>query len=173
MSLVSGETLVYIGLGSNLGEPRSNLLHGLEAMAALPGFSPGAVSSPYVTAPVGPQDQPPFVNAVVSGSWQGPAGELLRGLLGIEDKMGRKRERHWGPRVLDLDLLLFGREIVEEEGLTVPHPQMANRAFVLVPLMELAPELELPVWRETPGRLLQLLPAQERAAQSVEKTTWA
>lgn len=169
---MSGAVEVYIGLGSNLGRPRRELLAALEALARLPGYTPGGVSSPYLTAPVGPQDQPPFVNAVARGMFEGEATELLGALLEVERQRGRVRDRRWGPRILDLDLLLFGDQVIDLPQLKVPHPEMFHRAFVLVPLMELAPELVLPVWKRTAARLYLEMDPAEKAAQRVEKTTW-
>jgi len=164
---------VFIGLGANLGDAKANLLFGRDRLARLPGYQPLALSSPYVTAPVGPQDQPPFWNAVARGIFEGTARDLLRGLLAIEKDCGRVRERRWGPRTLDLDLLLYGRHSIDEPDLQVPHPRLHQRAFVLVPLAELAPELILPGWERTPGQLLAALDPAERARQKVEKTSWA
>lgn len=135
----------------------------------LPGYRPDGVSSFYQTAPVGPQDQPPFVNAVSRGIFSGPATDLLRGLFAIEAALGRVRGRRWGPRVLDLDLLLFGRQRLDLPDLQVPHPEMHRRAFVLVPLAEMAPELIVPVWGRTAAELLEAMPAAERRAQRVER----
>ncbi len=163
---------VFIGLGSNLGDAKAHLRAGLEGLAGLEGYEPLAVSSLYLTAPVGPQDQPPFCNAVARGRFRGSARELLGHLLAIEQTRGRRRELHWGPRTLDLDLLLFGREIIQEPDLVVPHPEMHRRAFVLVPLMELAPELKLPRWQKTAAELYQALTPRERAEQAIEPTPW-
>jgi 2-amino-4-hydroxy-6-hydroxymethyldihydropteridine diphosphokinase len=134
----------YVGLGSNLGDREQNLL------AALARFDAEGWlvrrSSFRETDPVGVTDQPRFVNAVAElRTGLGPR-ELLDRLLGIERELGRERarERRWGPRIIDLDLLLFGDEVIEEPGLTVPHPRLAGRRFVLEPLVELAPDLELP-----------------------------
>ena len=165
---------VFIGLGSNLGRPRDNLLYGLRGLENLERYEPLGVSSPYLTAPVGPQDQPPFWNAVARGRWQGRAGELLADLQAIERACGRRREeeRRWGPRVLDLDLLVFGPRLIRRPELVVPHPRLAQRAFVLVPLMELAPELVIPGLEATPAQLYRALPPRERAAQGVEQMSW-
>ena len=171
--IVSPGQETYIGLGSNLGDSLSNLAAGLAGMAKIPGYTQVSVSSPYRTSPVGPQDQPFFVNAVARGIYQGQASELLSGLLAVEKNCGRMRDRRWGPRVLDLDLLVFGRDVIETQGLTVPHPQMHLRAFVLVPLMELAPDLVLPRWGKTAVRLFEEMDPKEREAQKMEKLSWA
>lgn len=163
---------VFIGLGANLGDAKANLLFGLEGLGRLEGYQPLAVSSPYLTAPVGPVDQPPFWNAVARGRWQGGAQELLAGLMAIEKACGRQRFQRWGPRTLDLDLLLFGREIISLPELTVPHPAMHRRVFVLAPLMELAPELALPGADATPAELLARLSEDERRAQAARRGEW-
>lgn len=167
-----GPVEVYVGLGSNLGDPREHLRAGLEGMARLEGFEPLAYSSPYATAPVGPVEQAPFINAVAHGRFEGDALELLDGLLAVEKIRGRTREVHWGPRTLDLDLLLFGREVIDLPRLKIPHPEMASRAFVLVPLMELAPDLVLPVWNKTAFGLFDLLSPEEKRSQKIERISW-
>lgn len=168
----SGWVEVFIGLGSNLGDAEANLLAGLEGLAALEAYQPVAVSSLYKTAPVGPVEQPPFFNAVARGRFRGDARELLRALLKIEASRGRERLEHWGPRTLDMDLLLFGEEIINQPDLQVPHPEMWRRAFVLVPLMELAPDLRLPRWGKTAAQLHEAMAPAERREQTVLKETW-
>ena len=163
---------VYIGLGSNLGDPRANLRAGLRGLGGLAGYEPLGLSSPYVTAPVGPVEQPPFWNAVARGRWRAGALDLLAGLLALEAAQGRVRKERWGPRTLDLDLLLFGDEVIDLPQLQTPHPRMRGRAFVLVPLAELAPELVLPRWGKTAAGLLAALPGAERRSQKVEKAAW-
>jgi 2-amino-4-hydroxy-6-hydroxymethyldihydropteridine diphosphokinase len=135
--------LAYIGLGTNLGERELNLRRALERLEEL-----GSVraSSFRETEPVGVTDQPKFLNAAAELATDLPARELLERLLGIERELGRDRatERRWGPRVVDLDILLFGEEAIDEPGLTVPHPRLADRRFVLEPLCELNEDLTLP-----------------------------
>jgi 2-amino-4-hydroxy-6-hydroxymethyldihydropteridine diphosphokinase len=136
-------TIAYIGLGSNLGDREENLRHALERLSEL-----GQVrsSSFRETDPVGITDQPKFLNTAAELSTDLPARDLLKALLAIERDLGRdrSREERWGPRTLDLDLLLYGDEVIDEPGLTVPHPRLAERLFVLEPLHELAPGLLLP-----------------------------
>jgi 2-amino-4-hydroxy-6-hydroxymethyldihydropteridine diphosphokinase len=167
------EVEVYISLGSNLGQPMQNLRAGLEGIKKLEGYRHLGQSSCYLTAPVGRVDQPAFVNAVVRGMYNGQALALLAGLLRVEAAQGRKRLERWGPRTLDLDLLLFGGQILELPGLKVPHPEMCRRAFVLVPLQELSPHLVLPLWDQTAGQLLARLTPAQRDQQKVEKVPWA
>lgn len=164
---------VFIGLGSNLGRAKENLLAGLEGMKKIPGYRHLALSGCYLTAPVGPQDQPAFFNAVARGIYEGNAPDLLAALLAIEANLGRQRNQRWGPRTLDLDILIFGKAVMDQANLTVPHPEMHRRVFVLTPLAELAPDLVLPRWNMTAGQLLELLSPRELEAQKIEKAAWA
>lgn len=137
-------TDAFIGLGSNLAEPSVQLAQAVIRLAALPQTELVAQSPFYRSRPVGPQDQPDFVNGAV---WLRTALSplpLLDQLQAIEQAHGRERRQHWGPRTLDLDLLLFGRQAIAETRLTVPHPQLPNRDFVLQPLLDLDPALTLP-----------------------------
>jgi 2-amino-4-hydroxy-6-hydroxymethyldihydropteridine diphosphokinase len=135
--------LAYIGLGTNLGDRELNLRRALERLEEL---GPVRASSFRETDPVGVTDQPKFLNAAAELVTELPPAELLERLLEIERELGRDRasERRWGPRVIDLDLLLFGEETIKEPGLTVPHPRLADRRFVLEPLCELNEDLTLP-----------------------------
>ncbi|MEI7968664.1 MAG: 2-amino-4-hydroxy-6-hydroxymethyldihydropteridine diphosphokinase [Betaproteobacteria bacterium] len=133
----------YVGLGSNLAGPVRQLQDAIRALADLPDTRLIAVSGFYRTAPVGYLDQPDFVNAVASLDTSLSARNLLDELLVIERRHGRVRTRLNGPRTLDLDLLLFGDVSLDEAGLTLPHPRMHERAFVLVPLAEIASDLVL------------------------------
>jgi 2-amino-4-hydroxy-6-hydroxymethyldihydropteridine diphosphokinase len=136
-------TRVFVGLGSNLGDRELNLRRALERLTEL---GPVRASSFRETDPVGFTDQPKFLNAAAELATDLPPRELLERLLAIERGLGRDRatERRWGPRVIDLDLLLFGEEAIDEPGLTVPHPRLADRRFVLEPLCELNEDLTLP-----------------------------
>lgn len=130
----------FVGLGSNLGDRHSNLRAAVESLRVTGGVQVTATSSVYETDPVGPP-QPDFLNAVVEIETSLAARQLLGVLKDIEGQIGRTPAERWGPREIDLDLLLYGDEVIEEEGLRVPHPEMYARAFVLVPLAELHPEL--------------------------------
>ena len=133
-------TEIFVALGSNLGDRLANLGQALELLAREPGFVLRRCSDAYETEPVGPP-QPKFLNAVAQlGSLLSPR-ETLKRLLAIEERMGRVRREKNGPREIDLDLLLFGDRRIDEPGLQVPHPRMHDRAFVLVPLAEIAPRL--------------------------------
>jgi 2-amino-4-hydroxy-6-hydroxymethyldihydropteridine diphosphokinase len=138
-------TTAYIGLGANLGEREAAIRRALELLTA-PGTSVVAVSSLRETAPVGYEDQPTFLNGVAIVETTAPPRELLNRLLAIERKLGRDRSsaERWGPRPIDLDLLLYGRRAVDEPGLRVPHPRLHERRFVLEPLVELDPRLVVP-----------------------------
>ncbi|MFO7786224.1 MAG: 2-amino-4-hydroxy-6-hydroxymethyldihydropteridine diphosphokinase [Halospina sp.] len=135
---------VWIGLGSNLETPLQQLHLALEALHQLPGTTPADASPIYRSSPVGPSDQPDFLNMAARLDTDLDATTLLQQLLRIEDAQGRVRTRAWGPRVLDLDLLLYGRETIAQPELTVPHPEIPSRDFVLRPLLDLDPDLSLP-----------------------------
>ena len=137
-------TVAYVGLGANLGAREEALRRALELLAEADGVSVLAVSQLRETEPVGVVDQPPFLNGAVALETTRSARELLDLLLAIEASLGRIREERWGPRTIDLDLLVYGDEVVEEPGLRVPHPHLDERRFALEPLAELAPELEVP-----------------------------
>jgi 2-amino-4-hydroxy-6-hydroxymethyldihydropteridine diphosphokinase len=135
----------YIGLGSNLAEPTHRIRKGVVALAQLPQTQVLVCSSLYRSAPVGVTAQPDFINAVCTIETRLPALELMRRLLEIESRHGRVRgAEKGGPRTLDLDLLLYGSEAVATTELTLPHPRMHERAFVLAPLAEIAPGLDIP-----------------------------
>lgn len=135
----------YIGLGSNLAAPVEQVERALLALAALEGCTVTARSGLYRNPPMGPQEQPEFINAVARLETQLSAPELLRVLKETEAALGRRESTvRWGPRIIDLDLLLYGEESITTAELTVPHPGIAARAFVLVPLHEIAPALTIP-----------------------------
>ncbi|MGA8118827.1 2-amino-4-hydroxy-6-hydroxymethyldihydropteridine diphosphokinase [Rouxiella badensis] len=136
---------VYIALGSNLAQPVDQVNCALEALAHIPRTHLVQASSFYRSKPLGPQDQPDYLNAVVALDTQLPAHQLLDYTQAIEQNQGRVRKaERWGPRTLDLDMLLYGNEIYATERLTVPHYDMKNREFMLYPLAEIAPELLFP-----------------------------
>lgn len=135
---------VYIGIGSNLGDPIAQVKLAVKALEQLNGISLVSCSSLYASPPMGPQDQPDYINAVAELTTTLPAHDLLDLLQAVEQQQGRIRNRHWGERTLDLDVLLYGDEVIADKRLTVPHPGIALRAFVLYPLAEIAPDLEIP-----------------------------
>ncbi|MFZ7316882.1 2-amino-4-hydroxy-6-hydroxymethyldihydropteridine diphosphokinase [Avibacterium avium] len=135
---------VYIALGSNLATPVQQLENALQALQQLPHSQLVAVSHFYQSKPLGPQDQPDYVNTVACLTTALAPLDLLDQLQRIEQEQGRVRLRRWGERTLDLDILLYGDEIIQSERLTVPHYDMQHREFVIVPLYEIAPNLTLP-----------------------------
>lgn len=134
----------YAAIGSNLNDPRRRVEEAFERLTMLPATRLELRSRLYETRPVGPQDQPYFVNAAAGLLTQLTARPLLEGLLEIEAAMGRTRQERWGPRVIDLDLIFLWGETVDEPGLTVPHPGVSTRNFVLYPLADIAPTLAIP-----------------------------
>ena len=130
--------IAFIGVGSNMGDPAERCREAVERLSTRPGIRLLGRSSFYRTEPVGPQDQPWFINAVAEVRTALSPRQLFAALKEIEREMGRKQEKKWGPRLIDLDLLLYGQEVVREEGLAVPHPELHRRRFVLEPLCELA-----------------------------------
>jgi 2-amino-4-hydroxy-6-hydroxymethyldihydropteridine diphosphokinase len=136
----------FVGIGSNLGEPERKIAAALEQLAAEDGIDLVAVSTLRETEPVGYLDQPNFLNGAARIETELPPRELMERLLAIESRLGRLRGEgpRFGPRTIDLDLLLYGGETIDEPGLTVPHPRLAERRFALEPLAELAPGLEIP-----------------------------
>jgi len=152
------DTLVYIGLGANLAQPVQQLEQAVAALQNIKDTKLVKVSSFYGSKPMGPQDQPDYVNAVAALHTRLAAEDLLTELQKIELEQGRQRkDERWGPRTLDLDILLFGHEIIQTERLTVPHYGMKQREFVLYPLTELNSDLVLPDGSEL-SELLKMVP---------------
>ena len=137
-------TRCYIGLGSNLADPAEKLRSALDAIKLIPDTRLVGSSPFYTSAPVGPGEQPDYVNAVAELETSLPAESLLDALQAIENEHGRERKVRWGARTLDLDILLFGDTVTSTDRLSVPHPRIPERNFVLVPLADLAPELIMP-----------------------------
>ena len=136
----------YVGLGANIGPRETTLLRAVDLIAAVPGVEVLELSSFRETEPVGVTDQPEFLNGALAVETSLSPSALLDALLDVERELGRVRREgeRWGPRTIDLDLLLYGDEAVDEPGLTVPHPRLHERRFALEPLAELEPELEIP-----------------------------
>jgi 2-amino-4-hydroxy-6-hydroxymethyldihydropteridine diphosphokinase len=136
----------YVGIGSNLGNPRKTIAAALDLLRAEPGIEVVAVSTLRETDPIGYEDQPRFLNGAAALETELPPRKLLERLLAIERQLGRIRRDtpRYGPRTIDLDLLLYGQETLDEPGLTVPHPRLHERRFALEPLVELDPALEIP-----------------------------
>ena len=148
----------FVGIGSNLGEPEGQIAAALDQLAAEDGIELVAVSTLRETEPVGYVDQPNFLNGAARIETELSARELLERLLAIESRLGRVRGEgpRFGPRMIDLDLLVYGDERIDEPGLTVPHPRLAERRFALEPLAELAPALEIPGHGPVQGVLAEL-----------------
>jgi 2-amino-4-hydroxy-6-hydroxymethyldihydropteridine diphosphokinase len=136
--------IAFLGLGSNLGDRESNIRSALEALEKRGSARVVKVSAFRETAPVGYVDQPDFLNAVAKVETDLCPEDLLRAVLDVEQELGRVRTIRWGPRVIDIDILLYDELSVSIAGLTIPHPEMMRRAFVLEPLAEIEPELVLP-----------------------------
>ena len=137
-------TTAFVGIGSNLGDRESHLSRAVELLSTADNIEVSAVSQIRETEPVGPVEQGPFLNAAVRVETELAPRELLDLLLEIEERMGRVRRERFGPRTIDLDLLLYGDEVVDEPGLTVPHPRLTERRFALEPLSDLDPGLTIP-----------------------------
>lgn len=136
-------TQAWLALGGNLGDPAAAMAAALRALDASEGVSVAAVSSLYRTPPWGVTDQPDFLNAVAALDTVLSARALLDLCLSTERALKRVRVERWGPRAIDIDILMFGNAVIDEPGLQVPHPRMATRAFVIVPLAEIAPEKDV------------------------------
>jgi len=134
----------YVAIGSNLKDPQERVLEAFERLGRLPSTRLILRSRLYVSRPMGPQDQPDFVNAAAGLLTRQPARELLGLLLGIEQTMGRDRKERWGPRIIDLDLVWMPGELIDEPNFTLPHPGVSSRNFVLYPLADIAPALAIP-----------------------------
>ena len=138
-------TIAYIGLGSNLSNPAHQIQLAVDGLRKVPKTEILKLSSLYCSKPMGPQDQPDYMNAVAALDTSLSPIELLDGLQVIENLAGRvRKDDRWGARILDLDILLYGNKTIESERLTVPHYGMKEREFVLIPLHEIAPQLTLP-----------------------------
>lgn len=156
-------TITYIGLGSNMGDKKANCR---KAIGLLGGAGRVLrVSSFYCTEPVGYAEQETFINAVAELETELSPETLLAECHTIEDELGRSRDIRWGPRTIDLDILLYGDQVVSNPDLKVPHPLMASRRFVLVPLCELAPDAKHPFFRKTVKHLLHELRDDHRVAK--------
>jgi 2-amino-4-hydroxy-6-hydroxymethyldihydropteridine diphosphokinase len=154
---------VLVALGANLGDPRLQLRKAVHELAC--SIAVDAVSSLYLTSPVGLADQPDFLNLVLRGSCMLPAGELMRRAREIEKRSGRVASVRDGPRTLDIDLLAYGQQRIDVPGLTVPHPRMHLRRFVLEPLVEVAPDWVHPGLRLTAAEMLNGLSSCERVVR--------
>ncbi|UCF79837.1 MAG: 2-amino-4-hydroxy-6-hydroxymethyldihydropteridine diphosphokinase [Candidatus Eiseniibacteriota bacterium] len=148
---------MFLGIGSNLGERERNIRRAVDEIASLPFTKLITVSSLYDSEPVGDVEQANFVNAVALVETDLQPRRLLWNLMLIEKRMGRARTVKWGPRSIDLDVIIYGNSLVKEEGLDIPHPEMDKRAFVLIPLLEIDPDLVHPRSQEPLKKLLKKL----------------
>jgi 2-amino-4-hydroxy-6-hydroxymethyldihydropteridine diphosphokinase len=148
--------VVYIGIGSNLGDRKHNCLKAIELLGEN-GIVVKKRSSMYETKPWGIEDQPRFINMAVETETDIEPQRLLRILKDIEKQLGRTETQRWGPRIIDLDILLYGSLVLKENGLEIPHPLMHERDFVLKPLSEIAPEVRHPVIGKTVKELMESL----------------
>ena len=148
---------IFIGLGSNLADPIQQVLMAIETLQTLPETKVLKKSSLYSSPPMGPQDQPDYINAVVELDSTLSPHKLLKQLQSIEQQQGRVRIRHWGERTLDLDIIVYAKQEISDEQLHIPHKGLADRSFVLYPLVEIAPVLTIPKFG-TVGDLVQNCP---------------
>lgn len=162
---------IFLGLGSNLGDRAGHLRAALEALAQ-GGCAINACSPIFETPPWGYEAQPSFLNAVVEVVFEGSPMALLGLVMQVEESMARERTVHWGPRSIDIDILAFGSQQLATQRLTVPHPMLAQRAFVLVPWARIAPQFAVPGQASTVAGLLQRLPAPERDQIVEVGTLW-
>ena len=153
---------VYIGIGSNLGDKAGNCRRAVEVILADARNRIVQCSPFYQTEPVGKKEQDWFINGVSAMETSMEPAELLEFLMGVEKMMGRVRRERWGPRVIDLDILIFGQEVINKEGLQIPHPRLHERRFVLVPLRDIAPDLMHPLLGKTISQILAELPGEEK-----------
>ena len=161
---------VYIGIGSNLGDPYENCIRAVEIIREHPFCEIESLSPFYRTAPVGVEGENWFINAVLSINTSLSSAQLIDMLLEIEIKMGRVRSGiRWESRIIDLDILLIGNEIINDKNLTVPHPRMHTRRFVMAPLVDIAPELVHPVQGKSMADILNEIPLEEQEIRLMEK----
>jgi 2-amino-4-hydroxy-6-hydroxymethyldihydropteridine diphosphokinase len=168
--MISDGTTAYIGIGSNVGDKIHNCRRAIEEMGRLPGCKIAVCSSLFKTEPEGVTQQDWFINCVLQLTTTLSPFQLMQNLLSIEYAMGRRRKRRWEARIIDLDILLFGQEVMRSRDLVIPHPLMHKRRFVLEPLAQLVPELIHPVLKVTIDRLLHEVaigPSVELAGEAV------
>ncbi|MFC1501263.1 2-amino-4-hydroxy-6-hydroxymethyldihydropteridine diphosphokinase [Elusimicrobiota bacterium] len=149
---MNGFTAVYVGLGSNIGNRKLNIKKALKFLSDINDFFILKTSSLYETSAIGPS-QRSFINCVIKAKTKLDPHELLKNMQKIEKTMGRQKTVKWGPRIMDLDILLYGKTVIKSENLTIPHKEMEKRLFVLDPLSEISPKLIHPVIKQTVSKL--------------------
>lgn len=155
---MSRKVTAYLGLGANLGDRLAQLQQAIELIHHTCGICVTRISSIYETTPVGYLEQPPFYNLVIQIQTTQPPADLLTTILQIEKKLHRVRQIRWGPRTIDIDILLYENRVIQQEELQVPHPRIPERAFVLIPLRELMGNQTLPGWGQTIDQFIEKLP---------------
>ncbi len=160
-------TEAIIGLGSNLEHPEEQVRTACRELCGIPGTVPVRISSLYSSVPVGPQDQPDFVNAVALLRTELTPELLLDALQDIENRHRRVRMRHWGPRTLDLDILFFGSTVMDTARLRIPHPEFRNRVFTVIPLLEILPDFRIPPENIPLRDIVGSLPSRDLEALSI------
>lgn len=155
------KSVAYISLGSNMGDRLSHLKDALDELHKDKRISIKKISSIYETDPVGYTNQGKFLNIVAKLETEYEAEQLLRKCLQVELQLGRERKIRWGPRTVDLDILLYNQDNIETDDLSVPHPRMHERAFVIIPLLEIEPNIELPAMKLPLQKVLEHIPDKE------------
>jgi len=158
----------YIGIGSNMGDRRRNCLEAVDRVDRAGACNIISISSLYITEPVGVTGQEWFVNCAACLETRLSPADLMGMLLDIEAEMGRVRKYKWGPRVIDLDILIFGQDVVNEKDLTIPHPMMHQRRFVMAPMAELAPDLIHPILGRTMTELYRDIPKGDQTVKRLK-----
>jgi 2-amino-4-hydroxy-6-hydroxymethyldihydropteridine diphosphokinase len=157
----------FIGVGSNIGDGIAHCARGIKEISKDDRVSRLTASSFYSTSPVSPILQDDFINAAVAFAWAGSPGDLLQLLSRIEERMGRIRQEPWGPRIIDLDVLLLGDTVLDTPSLTIPHPELHRRKFALIPCLELEPSLMHPLYRKPLVSFLHEIDETQRVSISV------
>jgi 2-amino-4-hydroxy-6-hydroxymethyldihydropteridine diphosphokinase len=161
-------TKAYIGIGSNIGNTRKNCLDAVKRIGFIPGCQVTRLSSLLLTEPVGVEGQEWYLNAVAEIETTVPPHDLLKSLLEIEGDMGRIRKEKWEPRIIDLDILMYGNEVINNDILKVPHPLMHERRFVMSPISELIPENVHPIIGRKMSELLQEIPEESQKIKLIK-----
>lgn len=158
----------YIGIGSNMGDPQRNCLDSIDNIGKMDNCEIVSTSSLYLTKPIGVTGQEWYINGAISISTGLSAFEMIERLLDIEARMGRVRKKRWEPRTIDIDILLFGQDIIDHETLKIPHPMMHLRRFVMAPMTEIAPDLIHPILGKRMVELLRAIPADDQVVKRLE-----